>query len=177
MRVSVWFAVAAACFAAPNVAHGQNEAQGQRQAQGQHREAVHIPPAPVARGRPDTGPERERGREGGGVPYVRGDHWYGHAAPNDSRFHLDRPFPDGRFAEAGPRHRFRVGRVDLDAHRIWLAGGFSFAIAPWEWSITAPWCWDCPDEFVVYDDPDHPGWYLLYNTRFGEYVHVQYVGT
>ena len=127
MRVSLWFGVAAACFAAPNVAQGQH-----REAQGQHREAVHIPSAPVARGRPDAGPERERGREGGAVPYVRGNHWYGHAAPNDSRFHLARPFPDGRFAQAGPDHRFRVARVNLGAHRVWLAGGFSFAIAPWD---------------------------------------------
>jgi hypothetical protein len=158
------FLVAGAFLVAPNVG------------QAQHGPADHVPPAPVARGRPDAGPEWEQGREGGRIPYVRGDHWYGHAAPNDPRFHLDHPFSHGRFTLAGPRHRFRVARVDLAAHRVWLAGGFSFEIAPWEWSITAPWCWDCPDEFVVYDDPDHPGWYLLYNIRFGEYAHVQYLG-
>jgi len=60
---------------------------------------------------------------------VRGDHWYGHAAPNDPRFHLDHPFPRP-LAQAGPNHRFRLARVDLGARRVWLAGGFSFEIAP-----------------------------------------------
>jgi len=135
-----------------------------------------VPREPARREAPNVAPEWEPGREGGGVPYVRGDHWYGLAAPNDPRFHLEHPFEHGRFALAGPSHRYSVLRVDLGARRVWLAGGYSFEIAAWEWAFTAPWCWDCPDEYVIYLDPDHPGWYLLYNIRFGEYVHVQYLG-
>ena len=66
-------------------------------------------------------------------------------------------------------------RIDLGSHRLWLGGGFAFEIAAWDWPYARPWCWEC-DEFSVYVDPDHPGWYRLYDLRLGEYVHVRYVG-
>ena len=50
-----------------------------------------------------------------------------------------------------------------------------FKIADWDWPVAALWCWTC-DQFVEYLDPDHPGWYLLYDVRMGEYVHAEFLG-
>jgi hypothetical protein len=144
--------------------------------EGPRLEAPHftIPPAPEARGGAHAAPLVEPGRPPSAVPYVRDGRWYGHAAVDDARFHLARPFEHGRFALTGPAHVFRVARLDLGARRVWLPGGL-FEVAAWDWAATAPWCWTC-DDFVVYPDPDHAGWYLLYDSRMGEYVHVQFLG-
>jgi hypothetical protein len=133
-----------------------------------------IPHEPTQRADIHAGPTFEPGRPHGPVPYVRDDHWYGHAAPDDARFHLARPFQFGRFGLLGPGHVFAASRVDLGARRIWLPGG-GFQIAAWDWPLTAPWCWTC-DDIVVYGDPDHTGWYLLYNVRLGEYAHATFLG-
>ena len=37
------------------------------------------------------------------------------------------------------------------------------------------WQWD-RDQVYVYDDDHHPGWYLLFNSRLGGYVHVEFSG-
>ena len=97
-------------------------------------------------------------------------------APGDVRYRVERPFAHGRFVSVGPAHRFAVIRIDRDRHRFWFPGGFLFDVAVWDWPICADWCWDCGNDFVVYDDPDHIGWYLLYNVHTGVYVHVQYAG-
>jgi hypothetical protein len=66
---------------------------------------------------------------------------------------------------------------DSDHHRFWLPDGFFFDVAAWDWPICADWCWDCGDAYAIYEDPDHIGWYLLYNAQTGAYVHVTYQGT
>jgi len=164
-----------AAFVAISLPAQQIAAQRGRRGVGGARGEALIPHEPARREPAHAAPIVEPGRPTGGlVPYVRDNHWYGHAAPNDARFHLARPFEFGRFAEVGPGHHWRVARYDLGARRIWLPGG-QFEIADWEWAATAPWCWTC-DDFVVYLDPDHSGWYLIYDVRMREYVHARFLG-
>jgi hypothetical protein len=138
-----------------------------------------VPPPPPRRDDPHSRPEPEHHVTGhvNTLPHVNNDHWYGHDRPDDRRFHTDHPFEHGRFEHFGPSYRYRVERFDRDHHRFWLAGGFYFEVAAWDWPVCADWCWDCGDDFVIYEDTDHLGWYLLYNVHTGVYVHVNYMGT
>lgn len=161
---------------------GHQEQHGKPQEQHQNPPRANngkIPKAPEPR--KDTHAERETEHDKGGHVndslHVKNDHWYGHEAPDDKRFHVDHPYEHGHFEHFGPSYRYRVLRVDPDHHRFWFPGGFFFEVADWDWHECADWCWTCGDDFVVYEDPDHPGWYLVYNVHTGVYVHAQYLGS
>lgn len=110
------------------------------------------------------------------APHVdaRTDRWVGHeGGAADARYHVDHPWAHGRFNGGfGPSHVFRLHGGNRERFGV---GGFFFSVYPADFAYVGDWAWGT-DEVVIYEDPDHPGLYLAYNSRLGTYVHVEYLG-
>lgn len=111
------------------------------------------------------------------VPHVdaRNDQWVGHdSGRNNAHYHLDRPWTHGRFTGGfGRDHVFVLAGGNRE--RFWF-GNFFWDVAAFDYNIVADWNWS-GDQIVIYEDPDHVGWYLGYNPRLGTYAHVEYLGS
>lgn len=107
-------------------------------------------------------------------PHVDGRDWVGHdTGRDDRRYREQNPWEHGRYEGGfGPSYRWHLSGGG--PRRFWF-NGWNWAVAPYDMPYADGWAWD-RDDVVIYDDPDHAGWYLAYNTRLGTYVHVQFLG-
>jgi hypothetical protein len=142
--------------------------------------------APVASAQDDDRGKHKgwykHGDDDDGDHHDNGKHkgWYKHRSRDydDWDYDGDRIRP-GRFYPYGRYPRVRqvivVRGFDPRTRHIILYDQSNWVVAPYDVPRCRDWDWD-RDRVTVYDDYDHPGWYVLFNGRLGRSVHVEFFG-
>ena len=117
-----------------------------------------------------------------GYRHDNGKHkgWYKHHDRDYDQWDYDgeriRPghyYPHGRYPYV--RHVIVVRGFDPRTRHIILYDQSNWVVAPYDVPRCRDWEWD-RDRVYVNDDYDHPGWYVLFNSRLGRSVHVEFFG-
>ena len=94
------------------------------------------------------------------------DHEHDHFVPG-------RHYPHGHYEHV--REVFVARSIDYRTRNVVLFDHSNWVVASYDLDRCRDWQWD-RDQVYVYDDDHHPGWYLLFNSRLGRYVHVEFSG-
>lgn len=82
-------------------------------------------------------------------------------------------YKHGRYKDV--KHVWKVRTYEVRTRRVILVDRSTWVIASYDIPRCRDWEWD-RDDVYVYDDDRHPGWYLLFNSRLGRHVHVEFFG-
>jgi hypothetical protein len=107
--------------------------------------------------------------------------WYKHRDRDDyedwdyngERIYPGHYYPRGRYGRT--RQVIIVRGWNPRTRHIILYDDSDWVVAPYDVPRCRDWDWD-RDRVYVYDDDRHPGWYLLFNSRLGRSVHVEFYG-